>query len=69
MSCSHHHRAEVLAQGLASLSTLHVSLKPKRKKASHNRCSTIACGPFCSHKDVKELLLGKIPGGSLPERT
>ena len=44
MSCSHHHHAEVLAQGLASLSTLHVSLKPKRKKASHNRCSTIARG-------------------------
>ena len=43
MSCSHHHHAEVLAQGLASLSTLHVSQKPVRKKASHNRCSTIAC--------------------------
>ena len=44
MSCSHHHHAEVLAQGLASLSTLHVSQKPMRKKASHNRCSTIARG-------------------------
>ena len=52
MSCCHQYHAEVLAQGLASLSTLHISPKPMRKKTSHNKCSTIACGPFCSHKDV-----------------
>ena len=47
-----HHRYTMMRcspRGSLPLSTLHISQMPVRKKASHSKRSTIACGPFCSH--------------------